>query len=231
VSDPRAALRAGFARWLRVRIKVRALAAKVRAAQHALERDARRSDDPDMLTLAAQLGSEHEALAAVASDLDERLRQVKDTYAALGYGYVGALAATARSWVGKHLVQPRTVNGVESDRPSGPPMIAYADFAKLDIRAGTIVAAAPLANARKPAFVLDIDFGPELGVKRSSAQITVHYRPETLVGRQVAAVVNFAAKRIAGVRSEVLVLGFADAGGAVVVVEPTIDVPNGARLS
>jgi tRNA-binding protein len=110
------------------------------------------------------------------------------------------------------------------------PAIAYDDFAKVDIRAGTIVAAAPLAGARKPAFVLDIDFGEQLGVKRSSAQITVHYGAAELIGRQVAAVVNFAPKRIAGVKSEVLVLGFPDAAEAVVLVAPTYRVPNGARL-
>jgi tRNA-binding protein len=110
------------------------------------------------------------------------------------------------------------------------PEIAYEDFAKVDIRAGTVVAAAPLAGARKPAFVLDIDFGPELGVKRSSAQITVHYEAAELIGRQVAAVVNFAPKRIAGVKSEVLVLGFPDVAQAVVLVGPTHVVANGARL-
>jgi tRNA-binding protein len=110
------------------------------------------------------------------------------------------------------------------------PTIAYADFLKVDIRAGTILSAVPLANARKPAFVLEIDFGPAIGIKHSSAQITAHYAPETLIGRQVAAVVNFAPKNIAGVRSDVLVLGFADAAGAVVLVEPTTDVHPGARL-
>jgi tRNA-binding protein len=118
-----------------------------------------------------------------------------------------------------------------SHDPSGSaPLIAYADFAKVDIRAGTIVAAAPLPNARKPAFVLEIDFGSALGIKRSSAQITVHYAADALIGRQIAAVVNFAPKRIAGVSSEVLVLGFADANAAVVLVTPTAAVPNGARL-
>ena len=108
--------------------------------------------------------------------------------------------------------------------------ISYDDFAKVDVRAGTILSAEPLAGARKPAYVLQIDFGPQLGRKQSSAQLTVHYTPESLVGRQIAAVVNFASKRIAGFESQVLVLGFADAAGAVVLVSPTAGVPNGARL-
>jgi tRNA-binding protein len=108
--------------------------------------------------------------------------------------------------------------------------IKYDDFAKVDIRAGTILAAEPLAGAHKPAYKLTIDFGAALGRKQSSAQITVHYTPETLVGRQIAAVVNFPPKRIAGFESQVLVLGFADDAGAVVLVTPTAGVPNGARL-
>ncbi len=110
------------------------------------------------------------------------------------------------------------------------PTIPYDEFAKVDIRAGTVLSAKPLAGARNPAYVLDIDFGPQLGRKQSSAQVTVHYDPAALVGRQVAAVVNFAPKRIAGFMSEVLVLGFADASGAVVLVSPTQGVPNGAKL-
>jgi tRNA-binding protein len=108
--------------------------------------------------------------------------------------------------------------------------IEYQVFVEVDIRAGTVVAATTLAGARKPAFVLDIDFGPEIGMKRSSAQVTVHYAADDLVGRQVAAVVNFAPKRIAGVKSEVLVLGFSDTADAVVLITPTRAVPNGARL-
>ncbi len=113
--------------------------------------------------------------------------------------------------------------------PASAP-IAYDDFAKVDIRAGTIVAAVPLEGARKPAFVLDIDFGADIGIKRSSAQITAHYEAAELVGRCIAAVVNFPPKRIAGVKSEVLVLGFPDSAGAVVLVAPTHAVPNGVRL-
>jgi tRNA-binding protein len=108
--------------------------------------------------------------------------------------------------------------------------ISYADFEKVDIRAGTIVAAQPLEGARKPALRLEIDFGPEIGVKKCSAQITVHYTPEALVGRQVAAVVNFPPRQIGKFMSEVLTLGFPDADGAVVLIAPTKGVPNGGKL-
>ena len=111
-----------------------------------------------------------------------------------------------------------------------PAVIAYDDFAKVDVRAGTVRAAEPLAGARKPAYVLRIDFGPELGERRSSVQITRRYAAEALIGTQVCAVVNFPPKRIAGVQSEVLVLGMDDAGGNVIVVRPTYAVPNGRRL-
>src|SRR5260370_38709836 len=96
--------------------------------------------------------------------------------------------------------------------------IAYDDFAQIDIRVGTIVAADPFPEARRPAYKLSIDFGPEIGVKRSSAQLTEHYRCDALVGRQVAAVVNLAPKRIGRVMSEVLFLGFRDQAGAVVLI-------------
>lgn len=109
-------------------------------------------------------------------------------------------------------------------------MISYAEFEKVDIRVGRILAAEPFPEARKPAYKLTVDFGPELGVKRSSAQITVHYTPEELVGRQVLAVVNFPPRQIGPVLSEVLVLGVPDGDGAVVLIGPGQEVPLGGRL-
>ncbi|MBM3573394.1 MAG: tRNA-binding protein [Alphaproteobacteria bacterium] len=108
--------------------------------------------------------------------------------------------------------------------------ISYGDFEKVDIRVGTIVGVDPFPKARKPAYKLRVDFGPAIGVKRSSAQITVHYKPEQLMGRQVAAVVNFPPKQIGPAVSEVLVLGFPDADGAVVLVGVDHAVPNGGKL-
>jgi len=108
--------------------------------------------------------------------------------------------------------------------------ISYDIFAQVDIRVGTIIAAEPFPQARKPAYRLTIDFGPEIGTKRSSAQLTVHYTPEELVGRQVAGVVNFAPRQIGPFMSEVLVLGFPDDAGAVVLVVPDKPVANGGRV-
>jgi tRNA-binding protein len=108
--------------------------------------------------------------------------------------------------------------------------IPFDTFQQVDIRVGTVVAADPFPEARKPAYKLLIDFGPEIGVKKSSAQITEHYTPEELVGRQVAAVVNFTPRQIGPFMSEVLTLGFPDAAGDVVLIAPTKPVPNGARL-
>jgi tRNA-binding protein len=108
--------------------------------------------------------------------------------------------------------------------------ITYQDFEKVDIRVGTIVEAAPLEGARKPAIRLLIDFGPEIGTRKSSAQITVHYTPDCLIGRQVAAVVNFPARQIGKFMSQVLTLGFPAEDGSVVLFAPDRVVPNGGRL-
>jgi len=108
--------------------------------------------------------------------------------------------------------------------------ISWADFEKVDIRVGRVVEAEPFPEARKPSIKLTVDFGSEIGVKRSSAQLTAHYTPETLLGEKVVAVLNFSAKRIAGFKSEVLVLGVPDEEGAVVLLAPDREVPLGARM-
>ncbi|MBN8815828.1 MAG: tRNA-binding protein [Sphingomonas sp.] len=117
----------------------------------------------------------------------------------------------------------------DAGAPAAKP-IGFDDFLKVDIRVGTIVSAEPFPEARKPAYKLSVDFGEPIGVKRSSAQITEHYTPEELVGRQVAAVVNFPPRQIGPMRSEVLTLGFPDADGKVVLIAPSEAVPNGGRL-
>jgi tRNA-binding protein len=116
--------------------------------------------------------------------------------------------------------------------PGAPaaPTISFADFLGVDIRVGRVMAAEPFPEARKPACKLTIDFGPAIGVKRSSAQITEHYAVQTLVGRQVAAVVNLPPRQIGKLMSEVLTLGFPDENGAVVLFAPDRDVPLGGRL-
>lgn len=108
--------------------------------------------------------------------------------------------------------------------------ITYADFERVDIRVGTIVETSPFPEARKPAIKLVIDFGPEIGLKKSSAQITVHYTPESLIGRQVLGVVNFPPRQIGPFRSEVLTLGFEDEASAIVLAATDKPVPNGKKL-
>src|SRR5262249_45607108 len=117
------------------------------------------------------------------------------------------------------------------DSPAAPaPIVSYEDFRKLDIRVGTIVAVEDFPEARRPAFRLQGDFGAPIGVKRSSAQLVANSRREALLGRQVAAVVNFAPKQIGKFMSEILVLGFPDAVGEVRLIVPEGAVPNGGRL-
>ena len=112
--------------------------------------------------------------------------------------------------------------------PAGP--IAFDDFMKVDVRVGEVLAVDPFPEARKPAWKLTIDFGPDVGVKKSSAQITVHYTRDQLLGRKVAAVVNFPPRQIGPFMSEVLTLGFPDAAGEVVLIGVDRDVPVGGRL-
>ena len=126
---------------------------------------------------------------------------------------------------------PRGSTAIADDSAQcGPDLASFDQFLKLDIRCGTIVEVSPFPEARKPAFKLVIDFGPEIGRKKSSAQITTLYAPETLVGRQVMAVVNFPPRQIGPFMSEVLTLGVSDASGAIVLVAPDQPAPDGSRL-
>ena len=109
--------------------------------------------------------------------------------------------------------------------------ISWGDFERVEIRVGTVVSAEPFPEARKPAYVLHVDFGEPVGTLKSSAQITAHYTPEALLGRQVVAVVNFPPKQIGPLRSQCLVTGFHDADGHVVLAVPDGPVPNGTRLA
>jgi len=117
----------------------------------------------------------------------------------------------------------------DPDAPAAE-QISFEDFLKVDIRIGTIVAAEEFAEARKPSYRLRIDFGPVIGEKKSCAQIAVNYTPDELIGRQVAAVVNFPPRQIGPAMSEVLTLGFADRAGEVVLFAPDVRVPDGSRL-
>ncbi len=118
----------------------------------------------------------------------------------------------------------------QPDQQTTSAEISFDDFQRVDIRVGRVLSAEPLAGARKPAYKLRIDFGAALGIKQSSAQVTVHYRPEQLVGRLVLAVVNFPPRRIAGFKSEVLTLGVPDPDGAVILIAPDREAPLGSRL-
>ncbi len=121
-------------------------------------------------------------------------------------------------------------NGAMTEPASLSPQIVFDDFLKVDIRVGTIVAAETFPQARKPAYKLTIDFGSEIGTKRSSAQITKYYNPEALVGQQAVAVVNFPPRQIGPFMSEVLTLGVPDGNGEVVLLQPSHPVPNGGRM-
>jgi tRNA-binding protein len=140
------------------------------------------------------------------------------------------MARQRRDSVRRRSDEGATVAKKNGDESAPAPTISYDDFRKVDIRVGTIVGIEPFPEARRPAFKLTIDFGPTIGQRRSSAQIVTHYKSDELVGRQVAAVVNFPKKQIGKFMSEVLVLGFPDGAGEVVMIAPDKPVPNGGRL-
>ena len=117
-----------------------------------------------------------------------------------------------------------------ADKAATAATIEFGDFLKVDIRVGTVTDVQPFPEARKPAYKLWVDFGPEIGTRKSSAQLTGLYTPETLIGRKVAAVVNFPPRQVGPFMSEILVLGFPDGDGNVVLISPTHEVPNGGRL-
>jgi tRNA-binding protein len=131
---------------------------------------------------------------------------------------------------GRQLCQLLPMHLLHDPAAPAAPSIGFDQFLAVDIRIGEIRSASPLEGARKPAYVLEIDFGPVIGVKKSSAQITENYRAEDLPGRQIAAVVNFPPRQIGKMMSEVLTLGFADAAGTVILFAPDKRVPNGSRL-
>ena len=110
------------------------------------------------------------------------------------------------------------------------PEISWEDFEKVDVRVGEVIETEPFPEARKPSIKLTVDFGQETGEKKTSARLTAHYDPESLIGKQVVAVVNFPPKRIAGFKSEVLVLGVPDENGEVVLLSPDLEVPAGGRM-
>jgi tRNA-binding protein len=118
----------------------------------------------------------------------------------------------------------------DPNTPAADP-IDFADFLKVDIRAGTIRACSPFPEARNPSFILMIDFGPVIGLRKSAAQITDRYAPEDLIGRRVIAVVNFPTRQVGPIRSDVLVLGFADPTGAIMLATTEDEIPDGARLA